>query len=134
MAHMKPINTSIFDFPTPLVKGCVYVDKTAQIYELVKPLADKEYVLLIDEHISAFADRRGESYDAAFAELLAWYDSYQFSPERGYIGRLLGRDFAIDAVMLYGKAHGRAAGGGGLHRRRTIDDVKCERAECPNKA
>ena len=26
---MKPINTSIFDFPTLLAKGCVYVDKTA---------------------------------------------------------------------------------------------------------
>ena len=23
---MKPINTSIFDFPTLLAKGCVYVD------------------------------------------------------------------------------------------------------------
>ena len=34
------------------------------------------------EHIQAFADKRGESYDAAFAELLAWYDSYQFSPEK----------------------------------------------------
>ena len=36
----------------------------------------------LHEHISAFADKRGESYDAAFAELLAWYDSYQFSPEK----------------------------------------------------
>ena len=34
------------------------------------------------EHISAFADERGETYDEAFAELLAWYDSYQFSPKR----------------------------------------------------
>ena len=40
---MKPINTSIFDFPTLLAKGCVYVDKTAQIYELVKPSADGIY-------------------------------------------------------------------------------------------
>ena len=40
---MKPINTSIFDFPTLLAKGCVYVDKTAQIYELVKPAADGVY-------------------------------------------------------------------------------------------
>ena len=23
---MKPINTSIFDFPTLIAKGCVYVD------------------------------------------------------------------------------------------------------------
>ena len=34
------------------------------------------------EHIQAFADERGETYDEAFAELLAWYDSYQFSPKR----------------------------------------------------
>ena len=34
------------------------------------------------EHISAFADERDETYDEAFAELLAWYDSYQFSPKR----------------------------------------------------
>ena len=34
------------------------------------------------EHIQAFADKRGETYEAAFAELLAWYDSYQFSPEK----------------------------------------------------
>ena len=36
---MKPINTSIYDFPT-LVQTYVYVDKTAQIYELAKPGAD----------------------------------------------------------------------------------------------
>ena len=34
------------------------------------------------EHIQAFADRRGKTYDEAFADLLAWYDSYQFSPSR----------------------------------------------------
>ena len=34
------------------------------------------------EHIRAFADERGETYDAAFAELLLWYDSYQFSAKR----------------------------------------------------
>ena len=38
---MKPINTSIFDFPTLIANGYVYVDKTAQIYELVKPVADR---------------------------------------------------------------------------------------------
>ena len=45
---MKPINTSIFDFPTLLAKGCVYVDKTAQIHELAKPSADgnDEFALL----------------------------------------------------------------------------------------
>ena len=34
------------------------------------------------EHIQSFADERGETYDAAFAELLSLYDSYQFSPEK----------------------------------------------------
>ena len=34
------------------------------------------------EHIRAFADERGITYDAAFAELLSWYDSYQFSAKR----------------------------------------------------
>ena len=34
------------------------------------------------EHIQAFADRNSLTYEGAFAELLRWYDSYQFSPER----------------------------------------------------
>jgi len=40
---MKPINTSIFDFPTLIQNGCVYVDKTAQIYEIARPDADRIY-------------------------------------------------------------------------------------------
>ena len=31
------------------------------------------------EHIQAFADQKGISYEAMFKELLAWYDSYRFS-------------------------------------------------------
>lgn len=42
---MKPINTSIYDFPTLITGGYVYVDKTAQIYELAKPGADMLYYL-----------------------------------------------------------------------------------------
>ena len=34
------------------------------------------------EHIQAFAEARGLDYDAAFARLLRWYDSYQFCPTR----------------------------------------------------
>ena len=34
------------------------------------------------EHIQAFADSEGISYEAMFAQLLSWYDSYQFSPDR----------------------------------------------------
>lgn len=34
------------------------------------------------EHISAFADRNGITYDGAFGELLRRYDNYQFAPER----------------------------------------------------
>ena len=42
---MKPINTSIFDFPTMITDGYVYVDKTAILYELAKPGADILYYL-----------------------------------------------------------------------------------------
>ena len=31
------------------------------------------------EHIQAFADQKGVSYEAMFKELLSWYDSYRFS-------------------------------------------------------
>ena len=95
---MKPINMSIFDFPTLLAKQCVYVDKTAQIYEYDSPIAGmldtperrissapctrRWRRTSFHEHIQAFADERGETYDEAFAELLAWYDSCQFSPKR----------------------------------------------------
>ena len=34
------------------------------------------------EHIQAFADKEGITYDEMFTKLLQWYDSYQFSPER----------------------------------------------------
>ena len=42
---MKAINTSIYDFPTLITGGYVYVDKTAQLYELAKPGADMLYYL-----------------------------------------------------------------------------------------
>ena len=42
---MKPINTSIYDFPTLITGGYVYVDKTAQLYELAKPGGDILYYL-----------------------------------------------------------------------------------------
>ena len=44
---MKGINTSIFDFPTlrDPARNYVYVDKTAQLYELAKPGADCIYYL-----------------------------------------------------------------------------------------
>ena len=32
MCGMKPINTSIFDFPTLLAKGCVYVGENLPVY------------------------------------------------------------------------------------------------------
>ena len=34
------------------------------------------------EHVQAFADANGLAYDAAFGELLRWYDGYQFAPKR----------------------------------------------------
>ena len=41
----KPINTSFYDFEKLVTGGFVYVDKTAQIYELAKPTADGLYYL-----------------------------------------------------------------------------------------
>ena len=41
----KPINTSIYEFPDLIKDGYVYVDKTAQLYELAKPGADRLYYL-----------------------------------------------------------------------------------------
>ena len=42
---MKTINTSTFDFPRLITGGYVYVDKTAQLYELARPEADFIYYL-----------------------------------------------------------------------------------------
>ena len=42
---MKPINTSIYDFPRLIEGGYVYVDKTDRLYELAKPGADIVYYL-----------------------------------------------------------------------------------------
>lgn len=42
---MKPINTSIFDFAGLIEGGYVYVDKTAILYEIAKPQADRIYYL-----------------------------------------------------------------------------------------
>ena len=42
---MKPINTSIYDFPRLIEGGFVYVDKTDRLYELAKPSADIVYYL-----------------------------------------------------------------------------------------
>ena len=42
---MRTINTSIYDFPDLITDGYVYVDKTAQLYELAKPNADRIYYL-----------------------------------------------------------------------------------------
>ena len=42
---LKPINTSFYDFEKLVTGGFVYVDKTAQIYELAKPTADGIYYL-----------------------------------------------------------------------------------------
>jgi len=37
---MKTINKSIFDFPTPIRKDCVYVGKMTQIFGIVRSEAD----------------------------------------------------------------------------------------------
>ena len=51
---MKPINTSIFDFPGMITGGYVYVDKTAVLYEIAR--AD-----------AALAQCRDRNYAARFA-------------------------------------------------------------------
>ena len=42
---MKPINTSLYDFPRIIEGGYVYVDKTDRLYELAKPGGDVVYYL-----------------------------------------------------------------------------------------
>ena len=42
---MKPINTSIFDFPELITGGYVYVDKTAILHEIARADADRIYYL-----------------------------------------------------------------------------------------
>ena len=42
---MKTIDTSIYDFPTIIEQGYVYVDKTAQLYELARPGSGRIYYL-----------------------------------------------------------------------------------------
>ena len=42
----------------------------------------EEMETYFDEHIQAFADMNGLTYEGAFGELLRRYDNYQFSPER----------------------------------------------------
>ena len=44
---LKTINTSLYDFATfrDPEANCVYVDKTAQLYEICKPSADRIYYL-----------------------------------------------------------------------------------------
>ena len=40
---MKPINTSIYDFPTLITGGYVYVDKTAVLYELANATGTENF-------------------------------------------------------------------------------------------
>ena len=42
---MRTIDTSIFDFPTLIGQKYIYVDKTAQMYELARPGASRIYYL-----------------------------------------------------------------------------------------
>ena len=46
---LKPINTSIYDFPGQIRGGYVYVDKTARLYELAKPGANSSRGLRIEQ-------------------------------------------------------------------------------------
>ena len=42
---LKPINTSIYDFPELITGGYVYVDKPAILSEIARPDSDRSYYL-----------------------------------------------------------------------------------------
>ena len=65
---------SAFNNPTDLTLDTRAADVVGYTHE--------EMETYFHDHIQAFADANGLAYDAAFAELLRWYDGYQFSPER----------------------------------------------------
>ena len=63
-------------------------------------------------HIQAFADAKCVSYEAMFKELLAWYDSYRFSPEseiRVCNPVSLGKALVNKVLMNYWEATGLAS-------------------------
>ena len=45
ICSMRTIDTSTFDFPTLIERKYIYVDKTAQMYELARPDANSIYYL-----------------------------------------------------------------------------------------
>ena len=78
---MKPINTSIYDFPTLITGGYVYVDKTAVLYELAKPGTDGIYYLprprrfgksLMISTLKALFQGRRELFRGLKIEKTAW--------------------------------------------------------------
>ena len=147
---MKPINTCIFDFPTLLAKGCVYVDKTAQIYELVKPSADGIYFfsrprrfgksLLISTLKALFQGRR-DLFRGLAIEKTDWDCKDEKEAKRYFIAFMCfaraeiagepqhatGRPDAVlrteKGIYVFEFKFARSADV------RTIHDVKCERAE-----
>ena len=78
---MKPINTSYYDFATLITGGYVYVDKTAQLYELAKPGSDGLYYLprprrfgksLMISTLKALFQGRRELFRGLKIEQTAW--------------------------------------------------------------
>lgn len=63
-------------------------------------------------HIQAFADAKGLAYDAMFAKLLDWYDSYRFSPEspvKVCNPVSLGKALTTQVIMNYWETTGLAS-------------------------
>ena len=129
---MKPINTSIFDFPTLISSGFVYVDKTAQIYELAKPNADRIYFfprprrfgksLLISTLKALFQGRR-ELFRGLAIEKTDWDWEHEVYP-------VLHLDMSVVAARFVGEnlpVHYVGVNYNPAADVRTIDDVKCER-------
>ena len=86
---MKPINTSIYDFPTLITGGYVYVDKTAILYELAKPGADVLYYLprprrfgksLMISTLKALFQGRRELFRGLKIEQTAWDWEHEVYP------------------------------------------------------
>ena len=64
------------------------------------------------EHIQAFADKKGITYEAMFKQLLDWYDSYRFSPEseiRVCNPVSFGKALVTQVLMNYWESTGLAA-------------------------
>jgi len=146
VSPLKPINTSVFDFTTLIRNGCVYVDKTAQIYEIAKPSADRicffpcprrfgKSLLLVDGYDAPIAGLLdGEELQAQLPKVRkALHDFYVFefkfkSAAKAAIRQCRERNcaaaFAGDKRPVYYVGVNYSP----RKNQRTVNDVRCEPA------